>query len=88
MSKFLQKAVGRGLREAGAVLKEEGGAEVRQKIQSLAPISSGLSLSRRCAVMFWFRFLPCCVVETFFLTYRIISLVFWECSFSLDIDRK
>ena len=46
------------------------------------------SLSLRCAVMFWFRFLPCCVVETFFLTYRIISLVFWECSFSLDIDRK
>ena len=38
MSKFLQKAVGRGLREAGAVLKEEGGAEVRQKIQSLSPL--------------------------------------------------
>ena len=38
MSKFLQKAVGRGLREAGAVLKEEGGAEVRQEIQSLSPL--------------------------------------------------
>lgn len=47
MSKFLQKAVGCGLREAGAVLKEEGGAEVRQKIQSLAPFQRG-SLSPLC----------------------------------------
>ena len=49
MSKFLQKAVGRGLREAGAVLKEEGGAEVRQKIQSRSLHFNGalsLSLSR------------------------------------------
>ena len=64
MSKFLQKAVGRGLREAGAVLKEEGGAEVRQKIQSRSLHFNGgslsLSLSPRCAVksrfVFWFRF--------------------------------
>ena len=28
MSKFLQGAVSRGLREAGAILREEGGAEV------------------------------------------------------------
>ena len=55
MSKFLQKAVGRGLREAGAVLKEEGGAEVRTKRFSLSLHFNG-ALSLRCAVMFWFRY--------------------------------
>ena len=48
--KFLQGAVSRGLREAGAVLREEGGIEVRRRPFVIRPELDAIKVKRLCHV--------------------------------------